>query len=114
VELAAGLVTFHKLVDFSKVKLMLSFCLIKRYVMKAYGGNGSITPLFLTPAKDRDSWLGSRPGRFTPRGKSLRYTLYRRLGGPQRQSGHCRAEKVSCPCRELSPAILPVALLYTD
>jgi hypothetical protein len=43
---------------------------------------------------------------FTPlslysRGKSPSYPLYRRLGGPQRRSGHCGVEKIFCPFREL-------------
>jgi hypothetical protein len=29
-----------------------------------------------------------------PRGKSPRYKLYRRLGGPQSRSGHYREEKI--------------------
>jgi hypothetical protein len=37
--------------------------------------------------------LASRPDRFTSRGNSSRYPLYRRLGGPQFRSGRCGEEK---------------------
>jgi hypothetical protein len=33
-------------------------------------------------------WSASRPGRALPPGKDSRYSLYRRLGGPQSRSGH--------------------------
>ena len=42
--------------------------------------------LSLTSALDRGGWSTPRPGHFTPR-KQTRYPLYRRLGGPQGQSG---------------------------
>jgi hypothetical protein len=43
---------------------------------------------FLNSALDRGEWSASRPGRALPRGKDPRYALYKRLGGPQRRSGH--------------------------
>ena len=50
------------------------------------------------PFRDHDTRRGegsaSRPGRFLPPGKT-RYTLYRRLGGPQDRSGQVR--KISPP-----------------
>ena len=42
--------------------------------------------LSLTSAPDGCGWSTPRPGRFTS-GKETRYPLYRRLGGPQGQSG---------------------------
>jgi hypothetical protein len=42
----------------------------------------------LTSALDGGEWSASRPGRALPRGKDPQYPLYRRLGGPQTQSGH--------------------------
>jgi hypothetical protein len=46
-----------------------------------------------------------RPGRFTPRGKSLQYPLDKRLDGPQSRSGGSGEEKISLsrPCRESNP-----------
>jgi hypothetical protein len=41
----------------------------------------------------RGGWLAPRPGLLSP--EKTRYPLYRRLGGPQGQSG--RARKMSCP-----------------
>ena len=45
--------------------------------------------LSLISALDGEGWSTPRPGRFTP-GKESRYPLYRRLGGPQDQSGRFR------------------------
>jgi hypothetical protein len=64
--------------------------------MKAYG-SGCIDPLFLTSALVGGEWSTSRPGRFTPRGKSPRYPLDRRLGGPQSRSGRSGEEKILSP-----------------
>jgi hypothetical protein len=43
---------------------------------------------FSTSALGGGEWSASRPGRALPTGKDPRYTLYRRLGGPQSRSGH--------------------------
>jgi hypothetical protein len=43
---------------------------------------------FLTSALERGERSASRPGLALPRGKDLRYPLYRRLGRPQSRSGH--------------------------
>jgi hypothetical protein len=40
----------------------------------------------LTSALDGGEWSASRPGRFTPQGKSPWYPWDRRLGGPQSRS----------------------------
>jgi hypothetical protein len=42
---------------------------------------------FLTSARDGGEWSASCPGCALPWGKDPRYPLYRRLGGPQSQSG---------------------------
>jgi hypothetical protein len=42
---------------------------------------------FLTSAIDGGEWSASRPDRALPREKDPRYTLDRRLGGPQSWSG---------------------------
>ena len=60
----------------------------------------------LTSAVDGGGWLTLHFGRLTP-GKETRYQLYRRLGGPQGQSG--RVQKISSP-PEIDPrTIQPVA-----
>jgi hypothetical protein len=57
---------------------------------------------------------------FTPlplytRGKSLRYPLDGRLGGPQSQSGRCREEKNLFPLLGIEPpAVHPVSRRYTE
>jgi hypothetical protein len=54
---------------------------------------------FLTSALDGDKRSVSNPGCFTP-GKSPRYPLYRRLGGPQSRSGRSGEVWKSLPCRK--------------
>jgi hypothetical protein len=72
----------------------------------------------LTSAQDGDEWSASLAGRFTAQGKSTRYPLYRRLGGPQGWYGHGVEEKDSQPPagnRTLEyPIVQPVASCYTD
>jgi hypothetical protein len=58
-------------------------------------------------------WCGrSKPrlGRFTPE-KESRYSLYRRLGGPQGRSG--RVRKISSPLGFVYRTVQPVASRYT-
>jgi hypothetical protein len=43
---------------------------------------------FLTSVLDGGEWSASGPGRALPPGKDPRYSLDRRLGGPQSLSGH--------------------------
>ena len=45
--------------------------------------------LSLTSALDAGAWLTPRHGHFTP-GKETRYPLYRRMDGPEEQSGRVR------------------------
>ena len=66
--------------------------------------------LSLTLALDKGGWSGLRPGRFTP-GKTW-YPLYRRLGGPQGQSGPVR--KISPPPGFDPRTVQPVVSRYTD
>jgi len=54
-------------------------------------------------ALDGGEWSASRPGRFTPRVRSPGYTLDRRCGGPQSQSGHSNEKKNSQPLPGLKP-----------
>jgi len=66
--------------------------------------------LVLTSALDGCAWSRSRPGRFTP-GKETRYTLYRRLGGPQDRYG--RVRKISPPPGFVPRNVQPLASRYT-
>jgi hypothetical protein len=43
-------------------------------------------------------------------GKSPRYALDRRLGGPQSRPGHYREEKILAPVGNRTPAVQPVAI----
>jgi hypothetical protein len=78
--------------------------------MKAYWGEEVYFYAFLTSALHGGEWSASR----YPQGKSCRYTLDRRLGGPQSRSGHGVEEKDSLPLPGLEPPIIqPVAQRYT-
>jgi hypothetical protein len=49
-----------------------------------------------------------------PRGKNPRYSLYRRLGGPQNRSGHCGEDKsLLAPVGNRTLAVQPVARRHT-
>jgi hypothetical protein len=52
---------------------------------------------FLTLALVVGEWSTSRPGFFTPQGKSPQYPSDRRLGGSQRWSGSCGEVKILAP-----------------
>jgi len=67
--------------------------------------------LSLTSALDGGEWSMPRPGRFTP-SKVTRYALYRRLGGPQCQSGQAR--KISRPPGIVPRTVQPLAIRYSD
>jgi hypothetical protein len=79
--------------------------LAKHHAMKTYWDIGGISTPSLTSALDGGKWSASRPGRFTPQGKSPWYPLYRRLDGPQSRSGHCVEEKNSQPPRGFESTI---------
>jgi hypothetical protein len=102
--------------SYINVKLSLS---LTNWALRHEGvwGSWCIDPLFL----DLDTswrWLVS----FTPlplysRGKSLRYPLDRRLGGPQSRSGRSGEEKILHPTktRNSDPSVVqPVASHYID
>jgi hypothetical protein len=58
------------------------------HAMEAQGERMYSSYSFTTSALDGGEWSASRLGRALPPGKDPRYPLYRRLGGPQSQSGH--------------------------
>ena len=64
----------------------------------------------MTAALEGGEWSAARPGRTLSPGKT-RYSLYRRLGGPQGWSG--RAENL-VPTRIRSRSVQHVASRYTD
>jgi hypothetical protein len=67
--------------------------------------------LSLTSELDGSEWSTPHPGHFNLR-KGTRYTLYRRLSGPQERSG--RVRKI-LPSPGLDPrTVQPVASRYTD
>jgi hypothetical protein len=69
--------------------------------MKVFGGGLKfyLHP-FLTSVLDGGDWSASHTSRFTPRVKSPRCLLNRRLGGPQNQSGRRGEEKNLLPLPE--------------
>ena len=64
----------------------------------------------MTTALERGEGSASRPGHSLPLGKT-RYPLYRRLGGPQGQSGQVR--KISLPPGFDPRTVQPIASRYT-
>jgi hypothetical protein len=76
--------------------------------MKAYGGNGSVTPTFFTSTVDGEEWPASRSGRFRESigledgwaSKPVRTLLNR--------------EELLAHARKRTPAVQPVARRYTD
>ena len=64
----------------------------------------------MTAALEGGEWSAARPGRTLPPGK-IRYTLYRRLGGPQGRSG--RAENLAPPGFD-ARTVQPVVSRYID
>jgi hypothetical protein len=81
--------------------------------MKAYGGVDAYIHIFLTSALVGGEWSASRPGRFTPRGKSPRYPLDRKLDGPQSRSGRHGEVKILDPTGTRTPTPRS-ASRYTD
>jgi len=77
----------------------------------AHRGSRGIAVLFLDHGTRRGVESASRHGRSLPPGKT-RYSLYRRLGGPQGRSGQMR--KISHPPGFDPLTIQPVASRYTD
>jgi hypothetical protein len=71
----------------NKVNVKLSLCLTKHHAMKTYWENGCTAPRILDLGT-RWMWVVSfTPRPLCPQGKSPRYQLDRRLGGPQSRSG---------------------------
>jgi hypothetical protein len=99
------------------VKVKLSLCFFLNWAPRVegvfwewqYSSTHSLNSAF-----NRSEWPDSRSGRFIPRERSPRYSLDRRLGGPQSRSGRGGEEKNSQPLPGLEPPIFhPVAQRYT-
>jgi len=65
----------------------------------------------MTTALEESEGSASRPGRSLPPGRT-RYALYRRLGGPQGESGQVR--EISPPTGFDPRTVQPVASRYID
>jgi hypothetical protein len=78
--------------------------------MKAYGGVDVHIHVFFTSVLVEREWSASRSCRFTPRGKSPRYPLARKLDGLQSRSGRHGEVKILDPIGTRKP----VASCYTD
>jgi hypothetical protein len=77
-------------------------------------GSGGIAPPFFASELDGDECSASRLGAL-PCGNSRRYLLNRRMGGLQRQSECCGAQKkYLAPTENRNRAIQPVGIRYTD
>jgi hypothetical protein len=85
-----------------KVKVKLSLCWTKPCAMKTYWDGGISTRILHLVTRKR--WVVSfTPRPLYPQGKSPRYPLARRLGGPQSRSGRCDEEKNSQPPPGIEP-----------
>jgi len=71
--------------------------------MKTYWGVEVRLHAFLTSELDGGEWSASRSRSLYLQGKSPRYLLDRRLGGPQGQSGYDGEEKNSQPLPGIEP-----------
>jgi hypothetical protein len=96
-----------------KVKMKFSLCLTNHHARKTYSGSVGIAPRNLDFGT-RWRWVVSftlRP--LYPQGKSPRYPLDKRLGGPQSRSGHSGEENNSQP-PESNPRTNLYPSRYTD
>jgi hypothetical protein len=88
--------------------------LTEHHAKKAYWEVEVQLHLILTSALDGGEWSASRPRQLYLQGKSLWYTLDRRLDGPQSRSGRGGEEKNFQPLPGLEPPIIQaIAQLYT-
>jgi hypothetical protein len=74
------------------------------HAVEALRGRGYIAPTHSRPRhKMGVSGQHHAPAAFYPRGKDPRYSLYRRLGGPQSRSGHRGYRKNPLPLPGIEP-----------
>jgi hypothetical protein len=76
--------------------------------------SGGIAPPFLALARDGSQWSASRPSRLTPGEKA---PSTHRIGcwmGPRAGLDAVGTIKTTCPCRNRTPAVHPVARRYAD
>jgi hypothetical protein len=77
----------HRTPTVSKVKVKLSLCLTKQHAIKTNGGSEGIAPRILNLHISWLSVVSFTPQSLYPLGNFRRYSLQRRLGGPQSRSG---------------------------
>jgi len=97
-----------------KVKLSLCFFFTDPHAMKAYWRSGCVAPRILDLGTIWRWVVSFTPRQPYPQGKSPRYPLNRRLGGPQSRSVRGDEEKeFAALCRDSNPPIIqPVAQRY--
>jgi len=88
----------------SEGKIKLHLCIIKHHITDAYWGVEVAAHSLIGSALDKDYWLGSHSGRFSPEEKAPVKTGTRWVGR-KRWFGRCA---------ENSPAEKPVLSHYTD
>jgi hypothetical protein len=77
--------------------------------MKMYGAVEVYLHVFLASEVDGGEWSASRTGRFTTGERAPRYSLDRRLGGPQSRTEHDGEKKIPAPAGNRTPGVQPVA-----
>jgi hypothetical protein len=85
--------------------------------MKAYWGSTGIAPHILTSALDGGEWLGSRPGRLTPRERAPGTHWIGSWVGPKAVLDTVVKRTIPSPCWESSPRtpiIQPIDQHYTN
>jgi hypothetical protein len=87
-------------------KAKLSMCLTN-YALRHEGvwGSGCIDPHFLDLGTSWRWVVSFTPRPLYPRGKSPRYPLYRRFGGPQNRSGQHGEEEILTPTATRTPTL---------
>jgi hypothetical protein len=94
------------------IKVKFSLCLINYALChEDIWRSGGISPPFLTSALDGGEWSASRPGRFTPWGKSPLYPLDRRAPEPVWTLWR---RETFCSAGNRTRAVQSVARCYTD
>jgi len=70
------------------------YCLTKHHAMKTYLGSGGTAPRIINLGTRWRCVVSFTPRPLYPRRKNPRYTLYGKLGRPQRQSGNTGISKL--------------------
>jgi hypothetical protein len=101
------------------MEVKLSFCLTNSALRhKGIWGSGCIDPHFLDLGTSWRWVVNFTPRPLYPQGKSPRYPLDKRLGGPQSRSGRLGGGKILDPTETRTPTLpssspYPIAILTT-